>query len=870
MSTTTTCIAALLVALLAAASPAHAATAKLDGPSGLTLDDAGNLLVSSTTANVVVKMSRSGEELARFGAERLSDPHGLCVDSEGRIYVANTGKNEVAVFDRAGRFLHAFEGLASPRDVAFDGGNLVYVSGTANSRIAGFDIRSGKLVHDITTLDGTQGLASPAGIAISGRTLAVCEPTNHRVVLIQLDALGRAAGFAGEISTAPLEPHSVAFGTRDRLYVAGGQEVRGYTTKGEQFGTFGAKAIRVTVSYLFQPGGIAVDRRGAVLAVDQYTSRVFVTNARLNDPVPSVEWRREDPSTVTIAWTTPSPQPTVLDYGPTDDYGSQYRDDKPQTAHRVVLGGLAPATCYYYRIHRPFEMIPESSEPKAGFSLRHQIKYHQRLFEQNVSRNDTFATSAKPGETDWTALPVIVLVYTNVAFPPAQDGTTPPNRVLDDADVALLKSELEKYRVFVWRHSHCKLNLDFTYVVVDDERNHNELGDVTQRVFDDVKAGVAAQRKDLHDVWDVLVVGTHGWYALYLAGTVAGTDYELGSCYTGFGHGQAPGWWWFPTHEHGHLVHSIVMNSEIDTFGYPDAPWTLPGQFGEDFSFLAYNYRVQPERIWMTLRTTRINTSADANRNGVPDDDPRVPLDEKRFGWTPEMGGDCLRRLMAGVRTPGHPEGTDTDFEGTVHVLDDGELHWIDRRIPKRAITLDGKLGAGEWRELYSIPNLTTPPGNRELKAKLCVAWDDGHYYFAVKSNTKVVLGVDLDAANNGWFHGRDNLRFSVEPAKDGQPATADGAIWDFLDNTIHPDTGLWYRGAYAKGDIAAASGEQDGWYVIECAVPARPDVRIAPAAGATFALRANLRGVSPGDGVLPTDFLDGESFVYDLKCSPR
>ena len=38
--------------------------------------------------------------------------------------------------------------------------------------------------------------------------------------------------------------------------------------------------------------------------------------------------------------------------------------------------------------------------------------------------------------------------------------------------------------------------------------------------------------------------------------------------------------------------------------------------------------------------------------------------------------------MLAGGRTPGHPRGTDTDFGGRVHKLNEGELYWIDRRIP--------------------------------------------------------------------------------------------------------------------------------------------------------------------------------------------
>ncbi len=92
------------------------------------------------------------------------------------------------------------------------------------------------------------------------------------------------------------------------------------------------------------------------------------------------------------------------------------------------------------------------------------------------------------------------------------------------------------------------------------------------------------------------------------------------------------------------------------------------------------------------------------------------------------------------------------------------------------------------------------------------------------------------------------------------------GQIWDFLNNTIQP-TGLWYRDAYAEGDIKAAIGEQDGWHVVEIAVPARPDVKIAPGKGAKFGLRVYLSNDSKDNPIPGIDFFDGEDFIYDLTC---
>lgn len=845
-------------------------TASLSRPYGLAFDAAGNLLVTCRGTNLVVVMTRSGERLREFGSDRLANPGGLCVLADGSVAVANTGRNELALFDREGRFTRAIGGLAAPEDVATAPNGRVYVADTGNSRIAVLDEKREAVAFTITEV-GEPGvkLKAPAGVAAAHGTLAVADTGNGRIVLLPRPDEPAKAAKPIAIAVEGGPPRALAFGRGGRLYAVCGHEVRGFDPRGKPFGPFTAALIRVTISVVFRPGGLALDPQGNVAVVDQHTARVFVTSRDLLTPEPELRLEPRDPTTAVLEWQSPSPQPTLVDYGPSDDYGLQLRDPTPTTRHRAVLRGLEPSTRYSYRIHKPFEMIPEASKPVPGFSLRHQKKHHQRLFQANASRNYTFATLPAQGTTDWASLPSIVLVYKNIRFPADKDGKRPPNRVLDDADIATLQSELETYRLWAWRHSGCKLNLDFTYVLVDAERDHTALGDRTRTVLDDALKGVTAQGKDLHAFWNALVVGTHGWYAQYLDGTVAGSDYELGACFCGFAHATKPGWWWFPVHEHGHLIHSIFMNSEITTFAFPDAPWTMPGQFGEDFSFMAANYRRQPPRSWLTLRTSVIQTSADANGNGVPDDDPRVPLDEKRFGWTPAMGGDCLTRLMAGIRTPGHPRGTDTDFEGKVHKLNEGELHWINPRIPKGRITLDGALAKGEWRELYSLPNLTTPKTQRGLKARLFAAWDRGHYYFAIQSNRPVIAGFDLDGANDGWFHGRDNLRLSVRPPTAGRTLEASGAIWDFLGNKINLHNGQhWYRDAYKPGDIRAAAGEQDGWHVLECAVPARPDIGIAPGPRARFALRAYLWWDQPDAPLPQTSFLDGESFVYDLECA--
>jgi len=851
---------------------AAAEVAVLKLPYGAALDKAGNLLISCHGSNSVVVMDRAGNKLREFGSDKLNRPSGLTIDGKGRILVANTGKGEVVLFDAKGKFLAAGGGLNKPQDVAVGPGGLVYVADTGGSRIAVFDSQLEELAFTVDKVNTPSAnkamLKNPAGIAVAGKKLFICDTGNRRLLIVPAPTKAGQDLKPTVVTADGMMPWHVAVAANDRFYVTSPGRVIGFNAKGKQFGEFRATAVRMW----FDPKAIVLDAKGNVFCVDRCTRRVLGTTADLFDAEPKRSLKREadNTTTATIEWTTLTPVATVLRHGPTEECKLEYRSDKPTKKHRVVLKGLKPAIRYHYHAGEPVIAIPKTT-PRRTLALEIQTQSYGLLSSGNFSGEYAFATLPVAGKTDWVYMPTVVLVYKNVSFPPGKDGKKPPNRVLSDKDIKLLKSEMEKYRLWAWRHSSLKLNFDWTYVIVEEPRMSNMMGGYHPKMIDDMVMGTQAQGKDLHNFWYGVVCGTAGWYAHYLAGTVSASDgskYELGCCFTAFGPGTKPGWYWFPTHEHGHLVHSMVMCSGNPHFAFPDAPWTLPGQFGENFSFLAYNYRVQDVRFWMTIKKGVINQSIDADGNGVPDDDPRVPLDQKRFGWTKKMGGDCFKRIMAGGRTPGYPKGTFTDFEGRTHKLNVGELNWVNRKIAKATPTLDGKLGKGEWKELYLLPNVPTPKPPQGLKAKVYVAWDDGHYYIAVKSNRQAVLGFDLDANNDGWFHSRDNLRCSVRPATDKKKDEVWAAIWDFYKNRIQP-TGLWYKKAYKPGDIKAATGKDGDWYVVEVAIPARPKVKIAPGKGAKFGLRVYLSNAVKGQD-FNVGFFDGEDFVYDLTCTEK
>ena len=76
------------------------------------------------------------------------------------------------------------------------------------------------------------------------------------------------------------------------------------------------------------------------------------------------------------------------------------------------------------------------------------------------------------------SLPVIVAVYGRVVLPQDAAGARPPDRILDDADLEILRAEMETYRLWAWRQSSLKLNLDFHWILVEEPRDHVQFADI--------------------------------------------------------------------------------------------------------------------------------------------------------------------------------------------------------------------------------------------------------------------------------------------------------------------------------------------------------------------------------------------------------
>ena len=216
----------------------------VDGPSGLTVDRYGRLLVADTHFYRVLVYSPEGKILFQIGdgiqgttPGRFGYPTDVVIDSQGNFYVSEYGENDrIQVFSPDGKWLrqwggHGFEPgeFLRPRALAIDDKDRLYVADSCNHRIQVFDT-SGKLLRSW----GTRGTGP------------------------------------GQMSY----PYDVAVGADGSLYVCeyGNQRVQKFTKEGQSLGIWGSPGREP--GCLNNPWALAVDREGAVSVIDSNNHRV--------------------------------------------------------------------------------------------------------------------------------------------------------------------------------------------------------------------------------------------------------------------------------------------------------------------------------------------------------------------------------------------------------------------------------------------------------------------------------------------------------------------------------------------------------------------------------------------------------------------
>jgi hypothetical protein len=479
-----------------------------------------------------------------------------------------------------------------------------------------------------------------------------------------------------------------------------------------------------------------------------------------------------------ISWRTTTSLSGWLEYGADGKPWNRVSSARSSSAteKKVELPSLTPQTRYSFRYGPSLKTIPRSA---------------------SASKIFRFATApGDPLSMEYTRLPILCMVYRTISYrdkyPFLRFPKIPDGRTLSDDDLAYLRSATEFNRDFYFRNSGCRLVLDFDFFVVEDTLWLREVGDSdpywlspNDRVARDYEHAARTFGKRPEDYAGLIC--PYAWVNYPSRRTSAMRDPSPGDSIrirqaVGGGTYGVPAPWrygknagytsnpfqdrfsrqdWLTTHEFHHQIDALMDVSGFPEYYHADQPWKMPGRFGEDFDFNAHIMRNASPKSWLTLRFGTLARTRDADHDGVPDDDPSLPFDEKRLGGNPSLkdtDGDSvtdLAEVMMGTSRGSELHNADTDGDGIPDGSDPEPLYPVDPVVHRISRLAD--LDSQPFGSIH----------NASVLADFHLAWTDSALYLSTVSSVPVNLLLQIDADNDGWFHGFDNIQIRVLHTRD-------------------------------------------------------------------------------------------------------
>ena len=888
-------LAVIFVVVLSAGA---AEDVKLNQPQGLFYDAAGRLLVADTHNHRVLIFSPELKLLKAIGREgngpgEFSLPADVAVDGRGRLVVVEFGNHRVQILSKDGAPIKTIGGpkagsedgqFRRPTKVTVDENDNLIVTDTWNHRLQVF-ARDGKHLFTLANRTGAMPIAlvkpgkdgkkkpkdwqrtdpgqlnEPGGVFYDRKLkrLFLANGWNCRAEVLDYDSK------TGTISRRP-EETGIVWGWWVTKGIDGDNAGRiiGCDTG---FGSLNIFENRGELTNKSQKaatlaGGpygkmrdvtdVAIAPNGDIAVADSGRSRVVLFRGDRKLPV-SPRVKSLSRTEAILTWETLGPGRTeaILRKGglPERTRGHERPWDtaktrkvsggsKPTMRHELKVTGLQPGTRYYYRLRAP----TMRSIPGAGYT-----------------REYAFATLPPAGRTTFLRIPVKVLLLANVIdLSTVKAGTAFPEP-MTPAEIELYRRDFREVQLFYWCNSSMRYWLD-SHVYVDETmyRAGTAGKDLDER-YKKLPAANADQilkalvekagRGEEHYVGQAICTATRRWnpgrkrwdYQGSGGGTY-GVEWPTVGRSSFLGGSDVA---WLMCHEYKHQFESQFNASGLESEDdrsvfchfspqYPGWSWCTAYDHGEHWDGIAWDLRHLTAVQYYRNLYGEIASSADADNDGIPDDDARLPLDEKRFGSSPkkrDTDGDglddmqevlasrwvrclntALRRKVPGKWPRPNPANRDTDADGVPDGKDKYPIYPFKPVIRRGTVRVDGKLA--DWPEKcdYWLDHAG-------VKLKGWARWDDEYLYYAFEirgAYRKLTLVVDQDS--DGFYVGGDNVYAEFLPVPGKPPRKANVRMhfcnlgrWPWFDN----------KHEFVKADVFPfAAGRRNGADVLEFAVP--------------------------------------------------
>lgn len=167
-----------------------------DTPTGLAVDEAGNLYVADTARGAIYVISTEGD--VNVFVDQLNSPMGLCWFN-GALYVAETEEHRILKSENGAQTVVAGTGeeghddgavatatFSHPQGVAVAPDGTVYVADTVNASVRRIENGTVDTILSPDDANLTTYPTSPVGMCVNGGFLYVCDHFSRRVYVLPL------------------------------------------------------------------------------------------------------------------------------------------------------------------------------------------------------------------------------------------------------------------------------------------------------------------------------------------------------------------------------------------------------------------------------------------------------------------------------------------------------------------------------------------------------------------------------------------------------------------------------------------------------------------------------------------------------------
>ncbi|OGU74222.1 MAG: hypothetical protein A2V93_07965 [Ignavibacteria bacterium RBG_16_34_14] len=393
-----------------------------------------------------------------------------------------------------------------------------------------------------------------------------------------------------------------------------------------------------------------------------------------------------------------------------------------------------------------------------------KARYDSETEIASSAEESVMTLTSTSGFYSYANLKIAVVIYKNT------NGGT-----ISDTEIFQMKNALELGKLFYWRNSYFKLNVEYFYYIIDDYVAFNPedfWGSMMLTANHLAERGVMNTQ---HDIIFRITRGVNGYWSygvqyLPLPGPIrqtgfshvqwpVGTDVK----YPGFSPDIKYGLIWLFVHEVQHAIDDLYRVNGQPQMYHGDIPWEFPVACGEHYDFQAKMFKTFDTYEQLLENWGNIYEAVDADNDELPDNESLLVLNEEIFNSrtdkadTDDDGLSDREEAFNGTFSGSNPNNIDSDGDGLIDGEDDYPRYPMKNVVPNFAPLMDGVID-NNW----VVFNDTVVYTNYEYSPKLYLSYTSDSLYLGMYLSNVGLPQISFDFQSDGWWWGNGNTMMEI------------------------------------------------------------------------------------------------------------